>query len=289
MSTHEEDRAVPATPPSSRHKRLSVGGEQVPLVKKWCLDPRTPEKVQHSSAPMTPLTSSAFKRAANSTQSRTLARPAENGQRLMQSPEVSPYAQRSFNCASDQKASTNTRRRLFNTQDIKHLSPDALPAMGSRPFDVIPTLSPPKVARRTPKSFVEISAEPADESHSDRRNSLSCPGTPSDRLINDNLIEQWQATARWDTSDDEFPREISSVELKNPFVSSTPITESQRQKNKAQLLREDADLETTITYLDKNGKPVMRKTLNEQDRERYKPRFLFEEELARRDTSEDNG
>lgn len=90
----------------------------------------------------------------------------------------------------------------------------------------------------------------------------------------------------WNNSEHESADDLSDSEeivkgksLYNPFQSEEVADESIRQQRKQLLLHENPDIEDVITYVNKKGDVVRRRHLSEREKELYKPKRLFAEEL----------
>lgn len=110
------------------------------------------------------------------------------------------------------------------------------------------------------------------------------PSTPTDKVTDFSLAQKWHNTELVTHSDEE-EGVVKEVPLQNPFMSNEVPSKETRVLRRMQLLQEDPELGTHITYVDKRGEPARRRRLS-QRAQQQKPRMLFEEQLYAEDRSD---
>ncbi|CDO92899.1 unnamed protein product [Kluyveromyces dobzhanskii CBS 2104] len=264
---------TPATPPSSRNKRFSKPDSLL----------ATPERTAESdeSGMVTPGTVRAKDRLLPPTRPINLTSPCA----ALKTPEYTPHKNK------------HTKRHIEFDQE--RLQPVSRVLFGSD-FQVEGsqnnrTLLPPK--RTGVIDFFEGSRnDTCEEIYGgllpNNKNKLAKqePGTPSDKITTFELASKWHnesglGSSTLDHSDEDSNTEqepvISNKDTynENPFLSNTIADERLRNERKMKMLQENPDLEDTITYVNKSGKIVSKRSLTDDEKQRFKPTRLFAEEL----------
>lgn len=280
---------TPATPPASRGRRGSrpvCSFEEALQERKGQNEPQTPRREMQSRAPVTPSTTRAFKHSVPSLGAPSLGNQAKSPFRGFNSPEYTPHNQFSKNKAfafEPPGELQNVSRVLFPaTSEGRSLISDS----GSVPLSLLPPKRPTSAPRRL-SSDLEEELQASDDETS-RKLSKRVPGTPSHKVITFDMAQEWNNTAEQvsDSDDDELAlgSSIKNKELENPFLVPNTADEELIQQRKQTLLRENPDIESVITYVNKKGDVVRRRQLSENEKERYKPKRLFAKEINELET-----
>ncbi|SCU91136.1 LANO_0D10858g1_1 [Lachancea nothofagi CBS 11611] len=292
---------APATPPRSRNRRA---GKSVMLEPpRPEMFPMSPQRQPHLTAPVTP---GSVGTKPNMSHFNRLRSPLHRSPaRGLRTPEYTPM-----------KPSESVRKKLDfgeETEDLQSVgrvlfpeTSDAnpqrsqngflAPGPASRLLQGAPGLLPPS---STSKAFSFILEDQVDDERpisnvdtidwdSDsllhaRKVAKQTPSTPSDRIVTFELAKDWNNNSQSCFSSDEEVEETSITQksLENPFVDSSVPSEETRRRRKELLIAEHPGIEDTIQYVDKNGKVVKERHLTAEEQQRFRPRKLFAEELAR--------
>lgn len=263
---------TPATPPTSQGRRNSRPmcsfQDTVQEDRKENV-PQTPKRGLSSRAPVTPSTTKTFKHAVPSLMAPAAGIGAKSPFRGFNSPEYTPRAQSSKNSGELQKVS----RVLFppSGEDTSLISDRA-------PLSLLPPKRPISTRRSLSSEFVAGLEE--EECQESRKLTKQVPGTPSHKIVTFEMAQEWN-NSEHDSAEDFSDTEeiVSGKSLYNPFQSADVADEATRQQRKQLLLRENPDIEDVITYVNKKGDVVRRRQLSEREKDQYKPRRLFAEEL----------
>ncbi|QLL31830.1 hypothetical protein HG536_0B06980 [Torulaspora globosa] len=280
---------TPATPPASRGGRGSRPNyalDEALQGQKSVNEPQTPHRERQSHAPVTPSTTRAFKHSIPLLGPPSLGNQSKSPFKGFNSPEYTPQNQLSKNKAfsfEHPEELQNVSRVLFPAVDEgKSLSTGEAPA----PSSLLPPRRPVASARRLLGASLAESEESDEESP--HKLSKQVPGTPSHKVITFDMAEEWNnATAQRADSDDENLTPGSCIkdkELENPFLAAGTADRKLIQQRKDALLRENPDIESVITYVNKKGDVVRRRQLSEDEKELYKPRRLFANEIEELET-----
>ncbi|QLQ79343.1 hypothetical protein HG537_0B06910 [Torulaspora globosa] len=269
---------TPATPPASRGRR---GSRPNQTLDEGQNEPQTPHKDYQSRVPVTPATSRAFKQSIPLLAPPAVGNESRSSFKGFNSPEYTPQNQQKKGCSFEHPEELhNVSRVLFPAaKKEKSLSTEGTSASSC--------LLPPRrpVARRLVGASLVESAESDDESP--HKLSKQLPGTPSHKIITFGMAEEWNnASEKCSDSEDEDVRPGSSIkgkQLENPFLAAgTPDEKLIRQRKEA-LLRENPDIESVISYVNKKGDVVRRRQLSDEEKELYRPRRLFANEIEELD------
>ncbi|CCC72002.1 hypothetical protein NCAS_0J00220 [Naumovozyma castellii] len=223
----------------------------------------------------------------------------------LKSPEISPFIRRSsigLNLTNDNsrlvKSANNLQavsKVLFPTSASPSTSPDnleLLPPNTSASFSSF-TFSQDRSTSPTPKtkrtnhdifdSQFQINYEQQQQPLQSQKIQKIVPGTPSDKIITtpQDPSEREQMDTDVDSElEDENIIIKNDVSSYNPFMDSKVPTREERLQRRQKLISENPDIEDTITYINKRDKTKVTKIkLDKEQRESYKPRMLFEDEI----------
>ena len=250
---------TPATPPNSRHKRPTRSE----------ILPETPERATESdlSGLVTPGTVRVKDKLLVPTRPMALTSPCP----ALKTPEYTPHK------------SKHTKRRI--EFDKERLQPVSRVLFGSdfnksNEQDDNRILLPPK---RTGVAFLDD--EQDQFAFSQNKLSKQVPGTPSDKITTFKLASKWFNESGSEIHEEEEDDEEvliykNSIDTDNPFLSTQVADKQTREMRKKKLLEKDPDLETTITYVDKSGRPVSKRNMTPEEQKRFKPTRLFAKELG---------
>ncbi|CCE66173.1 hypothetical protein TPHA_0P00150 [Tetrapisispora phaffii CBS 4417] len=113
----------------------------------------------------------------------------------------------------------------------------------------------------------------------DQKLHKTCPGTPSHKIIADHNIEDYVQAPRPDDADDDDFEDVVQAPLANPFANESTLTKEDYRRRHEQLLTDHPELQSTITYCNKDGDVVKQKTLTQEEQDRFKPKKLFADQL----------
>lgn len=138
--------------------------------------------------------------------------------------------------------------------------------------------------------FDELDFDYSPTKNNKKKIPKNVPGTPSDKIItfekseqllisnlNKNKKKRNDSISSLDSNSSEHL--ITHSKLSNPFLSDSILSNEDVDNRKSILLKENPNIESTITYVNKNGNVIKTRQLNESQMEKYKPRRLFTKEL----------
>lgn len=278
----------PSTPPRSRSKDTGTdtfnsgkpvfydnNGPLPPLPKKFLGPPATPQKNTTHVAPVTPSTVNQVTKTSTFKSGPFLFPPQQQTSSIsspfngLKSPEFTPCRRTSI-----PNIGININNNCSNSNEsasLKKISRVLFPAEENSDEEVSSLLPPSR-------SFKSI------DDFKTKQQKVS-PGTPSHKITTFEQSQDWyNNSGNLDSSDEEEEESafIKKTTLPNPFQSDIIADEETRAERKAQLLRENPDIEDTITYVNKRGQVVKQRKLSEGEKERFKPRMLFQDELQRK-------
>ena len=256
----------PATPPRSRYSHSDTDTESASSHLQTPQLARTPNKgSMRSAAPVTPSTARKTQGTRLQFKSGPFLQPPGTSASLT-SPGTSTSLTSPFNGMKSPEY-TPMRRASITSQPLHSVSRVLFPQSDSdakrvKTGDV--RLLPPQPT--TPR-----------------------PSTPSDRVTDFGIAQQWH-NPDISTHSDEEEEEVRDTPLPNPFVSTDVPSKETRVQRRMELLAEQPDLGTHITYVDKRGEPARRRRLS-QRAQKVRPRMLFEQQLyaEHRSDQEDAG
>lgn len=276
---------TPATPPSSREHRSSskptLTTFENELIRRKNNPLETPKKNSQLDVPMTPSTTRPFKSSAPS------LNPPGNNPSLkspfkgFNSPEYTPYRVTQANRRPLQfeqpKGLQKISRVLFPTTDDKDTEDQNLDVC--QPVLLPATDRPSSVRRRSSNDFAL--SQPDSYGYLQAKHSKHEPGTPSHKIITNEMARDWHNPETYEDFDNDDSSDcfLVSTSPNNPFISADIIGKETREERKRDLLLEHPDIEDVITYVDKKGTIVRRRRLSQEEKERFKPKRLFDEEL----------
>ncbi len=273
---------TPSTPPRSRQRRHDSGSLEMHGYGDSVLG--TPQRSQ-LLAPVTPSTVQKFK-------SVPALQPQKTTFNGLKSPERSPFplqgrrgsVKRTFGddagagcdsgCDSLLGDASGKYKSITKTLFAEETEPLFPPETSTSPSRSSSPLQLPKLQLSHIRD--------AENDEQIRKMAKQVPGTPSDKVITFEMSQDWNnvsskdGTTNSDTEDDLL---VTKKPLKNPFASDDVIDETERRRRHNQLLKENPELESTISYVNKNGEVVKQRHLSLEDQIRYKPRALFTKEI----------
>ena len=246
----------PATPPRSRYSHSDTDTESASAHLQTPQLARTPNKgSMRSAAPVTPSTA----RKTQGTRLQFKSGP------FLQPPGTSASLTSPFNGMKSPEY-TPMRRASITSQPLHSVSRVLFPQSDSD-------------AKRVKTGDVRLLPPPTTPR----------PGTPTDKVTDFDIAQQWHNPDISTHSDDE-EEVVRDTPLPNPFVSTDVPSKETRVQRRIELLAEQPDLGTHITYVDKRGEPARRRRLS-QRAQKLRPRMLFEQQLyaEHRSDQEDAG
>ncbi|AMD20184.1 HDL560Cp [Eremothecium sinecaudum] len=223
--------------------------------------------------------------------------------RCFKSPEYTPrhgQGSRRRSIAHDTDLAS-TSRILFPMELTEGLIPSA--RLGRNPIgscqQSVPNLLPPKSAGVFSSGVEEESgdseSDEVKESGTRELEQESCsypvhtrkyakqvPGTPTDKVITFQLAKDWNNNSAYMSSEEDDGHEdvnIKKVEIPNIFLTNEVTSVEVRKHRREQLLKENPNLDKSVTLVNKKGVVVGSRQLTPEEIEICKPKMLFEKEL----------
>lgn len=270
---------TPSTPPASRGRRNSRSVctfEEALQERKDHEFPQTPHRGSHLRAPVTPSTVKPFKHSVPSLKAPLMGNVSKSPFKGFNSPEYTPQTQSSKSKGPLLESAgelQNVSRVLFPPSNEELLS-----VSDRAPLSLLPPRRPVSTRRDLSDQFSSDLEE--GEYQESRKLAKQVPGTPSHKVVTFQMAQEWN-NSEHESADDLSDSEeiVKGKSLYNPFQSEEVADESIRQQRKQLLLHENPDIEDVITYVNKKGDVVRRRHLSEREKELYKPKRLFAEEL----------
>ncbi|CCH59848.1 hypothetical protein TBLA_0C00310 [Henningerozyma blattae CBS 6284] len=306
MEDGSEFSMTPATPPRSRGRRASNIDDEHGATFSSGISLETPKRQQQLSNPLTPLTTTAFKAPSSSSSTllpssvnKGVKANSRNSANICKTPEYTPNNKESTtrNVSGLNRVSRvlfpmafQTEEKSYNLEshNVNDSKTDLLPPKrtASRPLLDVLTSSPIQDGET---NFARLKLLKQD------------PGTPSDRLITQEDLDEWYVKESANMpldSDDEKDEVYITKKISNPFESNDHIHNIKdstfnnssssnnifqdletEEDNHAKLLKNNPDIEDTITYVNKKGAVVQQRKLTDLEKQRFKPKRLFSTEL----------
>lgn len=282
---------TPSTPPRSR----STMEDQQPVTddfflsnmpRKQQMPPATPQKNTGSEIPMTP--STIMHRGNNNIsgndqqgklfkagQPQLLAPPQLQKFSGLKSPEFSPMRRLSIPNNSLPKTFNTGKKNNINNKSNDNVSRVLFPmGLDSDDDDDVKLV---EEEDEDEDRLLPPSTPPPSKS------AKIIPATPSHKIITSQQAKQWnnQSHSLSLSSDEEEESNsfITKKTIENPFMTaSTSITKEERLQRHQKLIDENPDIENVITYVNKRGEPVKQRTLTPRQKDRFKPKALFQDQ-----------
>lgn len=259
----------PATPPRSRGSRKVNKGHQYVHeedFKRYGDDIpfSTPKKALMITTPLTPSTSKQARQP--------LVLAPKNwcisSEKGLKSPECTPHC----NVATGKRLLTFNEEILLlhKKNDEDEPTTDNEMTVGTSPIGV-------------KNLFENLSSQVERESKFNK----TVPGTPSHRVITEQMIMEWNEepleVESSDNDDNYNENNIYSIRPPNPFISDKTPSDKEIEIRKNTLINENPELVNSVTYINRKGDVVRKRILTSREKAKFKPSRLFFDNMEKRE------
>ncbi|EDO18837.1 hypothetical protein Kpol_1023p6 [Vanderwaltozyma polyspora DSM 70294] len=258
----------PATPPRSRGvSKMStemIYEDSYIETSSEDISFSTPRKPSQMAAPVTPSTTKQFKHVP------LLAPPSitKNSNKGLKSPAYTPN-----------RRSSITTKRSLPLVELPEVDSKTLRSHQSNNL-IFNDHNNVFLSNNRKNLFNKLAVEEDEQFEREVKSMKTVPGTPSHKITTFEMARQWHDERYLeDQSDDDNEILISKNSSVNPFFSDSIPTQEELYSRKQTLISENPDIENSITYLNKKGEVIEKRMLTPEEKDRFKPKRLFAEEL----------